>query len=134
MMQEEFFSLLLEEKKNGKTVFLSSHILSEVEKVCDRVGIIRKGKLIYSEDVGICRSRLGKTVTVRPSGPPEESFQRIKSLTGTEGAVLRNGRIGFYYSGNLKELLQFISRIDVDDFTCETPRIEDVFFRFYKDE
>ncbi|MEJ2663731.1 MAG: ABC transporter ATP-binding protein [Spirochaetia bacterium] len=133
MMQEEFFSLILEEKKNGKTIFLSSHILSEIEKVCDRVGIIKKGKLIHVEEVKSYRIMLGKNIKVEPVESPEKIFEIIKEKIKTENAALKNGRIEFYYRGEIQKLIMQLSRLKIKDFTCETPRIEDVFFRYYED-
>ncbi len=133
MMQEEFFNLILEEKKNGKTIFLSSHILSEIEKVCDRVAIIKKGKLIHVEEMSTYRSILGKNIKIEPAGPPEKAFDIIQKMIEIENAVLRNGRIEFHYRGEMEELIKHLARLKIKDLVCETPRIEDIFFRYYED-
>jgi ABC-2 type transport system ATP-binding protein len=127
MMQEEFFNLILEEKKNGKTISLSSHILSEIEKVCDRVGIIKKGKLIHVEEVNSYRTMLGKNIKIELIESPEKALNIINDIIESEKAVVRNGRIEFYYKGDIQKLVKQLSQLRVRDFTCETPRIEDVF-------
>jgi ABC-2 type transport system ATP-binding protein len=134
MMQEEFFNLILEEKKDGKTIFLSSHILSEIEKVCDRAGIIKNGKLIYVEEINRYRTMLGKNIKVEPMESPEKTLKIINDIIESEKAVLRNGRIEFYYQGEIQKLIKQLSQLRVKDFTCETPRIEDIFFRYYEDK
>jgi ABC-2 type transport system ATP-binding protein len=134
MMQEEFFNLILEEKKNGKTISLSSHILSEIEKVCDRVGIIKKGKLIHVEEVNSYRTMLGKNIKIELIESPEKALNIINDIIESEKAVVRNGRIEFYYKGDIQKLVKQLSQLRVRDFTCETPRIEDIFFRYYEDK
>ncbi|MBN2534201.1 MAG: ABC transporter ATP-binding protein [Spirochaetales bacterium] len=134
MMQEEFFNLILEEKKNGKTIFLSSHILSEIEKVCDRVGIIKKGKLIHVEEMTSYRTMPGKNIKIEPLESPEKTLKIINNFVEPGKVAVRNGRIEFYYKGEIQKLIEQLSQVKIKDFICETPRIEDVFFRYYKDK
>lgn len=131
IMQEFFYELLLEEKKNGNTIFFSSHILSEVERVCDRVGIIKKGKLVCIEELGSNNSLIGKKVTLTTSSP--KSLQIIQQLKGVKELVENGNKVEFFYTGEMNPLLQCLSSINLIDFTCEPPGIEDAFFKFYKD-
>jgi ABC-2 type transport system ATP-binding protein len=131
IMQELFYELLLEEKQNGNTVFFSSHILSEVERVCDRVGIIKKGKLIRIEELGNNSSLIGKKVTLTLNSI--KILPIIQQLKGVKGLTENGKKIVFFYSGELNPLMQSLASIDLTDFTCETPSIEDAFFKFYKD-
>jgi ABC-2 type transport system ATP-binding protein len=134
MMQEEFFNLILEEKKNGKTIFLSSHILSEIEKVCDRVAIIKKGKLIHVEEMSSYRSIVGKNIKIEPAGSLEDAFNVIREMSEAVDVVLRNGQIEFHYRGEMEHLISILTRLKIRDFSCETPRIEDIFFKYYEDK
>lgn len=131
-MQEEFFSLVLEEKKKGKTLFLSSHILSEVEKVCDRVGIIKQGKLIHVEEMTNYRTMVGKNVKVETLESPEKTAEKLNNIIEPQAFTIKNGRIEFYFNGDMQKLIDQLARIKIRDFICETPRIEDVFFRYYE--
>jgi ABC-2 type transport system ATP-binding protein len=133
MMQEEFFNLILEEKREGRTVFLSSHVLSEVEKICGRVGIIKNGNLIHVEEIGRYRTMLGKNIRIEPEGPPDKVLKAVNNIIKPEKAVLRNGMIESYYKGEIQKLINGLSLLKIRDFTCEIPHIEDVFFRYYED-
>lgn len=131
IMQELFYELLLEEKKNGNTIFFSSHILSEVERVCDRVGIIKNGKLVCIEELENNNSLIGKKVSLTTTSP--KFPQIIQQLSGVKELVENGNKVAFFYSGELNPLMQCLASIDLTDFTCESPSIEDAFFKFYKD-
>ena len=131
IMQELFYELLLEEKKNGNTIFFSSHILSEVERVCDRVGIIKKGKLVCVEELGSNSSLIGKKISLTTTLPKVSRI--IQQLSGVKELVENGNKIEFFYSGDLNQLMHHLTSIDLSDFTCEPPSIEDAFFKFYKD-
>ncbi len=133
MMQEEFFNLIIEEKKNDNTIFLSSHILSEIEKVCDRVAIIKKGKLIHVEEMSSYRSIVGKNIKIEPAESLEDAFEIIREMSEAVDIVLRNGQIEFHYRGEMEHLIRILARFKIKDFSCETPRIEDIFFKYYED-
>ncbi len=133
-MQEEFFSLVLEEKEKGKTLFLSSHILSEVEKVCDRVGIIKKGKLIHVEEMTNYRTMVGKNIKVETLEAPERTVEKLSNIIEPRKFTIKNGRVEFYFNGDMQKLIDQLAGIKIRDFICETPRIEDVFFRYYEDK
>ena len=133
-MQEEFFSLVLEARGKGETVFLSSHILNEVEKVCDRVGIIKKGKLIHVEEMSSYRKMVGKNVKIEAGEVPEKIVQKLGNLIDPARLTIRNKRIEFYYNGDMQTLINCLAQAKIRDFISETPRIEDVFFRFYEDK
>ncbi|MBN2323072.1 MAG: ABC transporter ATP-binding protein [Spirochaetes bacterium] len=133
-MQEEFFDLILQEKENGKTVFLSSHILSETEKVCDRVGILKKGRLIHVEKMSRYRKMAGKNVKIETPEPPERTVEKLGGIVESRDCKIKNGRIEFYYNGDMQELIGALAQMQIRDFVCETPRIEDLFFRYYEEE
>jgi ABC-2 type transport system ATP-binding protein len=131
IMQELFYKLLLEERKNRNTIFFSSHILSEVERVCDRVGIIKKGKLVCIEELGNNSSLIGKKVTLATAS--KDFLSIMQQLKGVKELTENGNKVEFFYSGELNPLMQHLASIDLTDFTCESPSIEDVFFKFYKE-
>lgn len=131
MMQEVFYDLLFEMKSKGRTIFLSSHILGEVERVCDRVGIIKKGKYIRTEELDKDNMLIGKKITLTISS--EQIPNSLKNLNGVKELTMIKNRLDFFYSGDIFSLIQCLAQLKVMDLLCETPSIEDVFFNYYKD-
>jgi ABC-2 type transport system ATP-binding protein len=130
LRQEQFYELVREQRSRGKTIFFSSHVLREVERVCDRVAIVREGRLLSVEDVGDYRARLGKRVriTARPGAPGLSAA--IAKLAGTRDVRLTGGRIEFHFTGPVQQLLRAVAPLELEDFQCEDPDIEDLFFNY----
>jgi len=131
LMQRQFYDLLLEEKANGKTVFLSSHILTEVERVCDRVGILHNGRLVAIErvaDLKLKKVRRMELFLTRPL-PPEE----IK-LEGVEILNVNDKQIELKVSGNVPRLLEQLCQLPIEDLAFPEATLEDTFMEFYGEE
>ena len=126
-MQREFYSILKELNAEGSTIFLSSHILSEIQKYCKRAAIIRQGKLLISDDVENLVHTNAKKVTL--SGISE--LPEIKGITGIEkdGEAIR-----FIYSGNPSLLLTALSPLPITDISIQEPDLEEVFTRYYTED
>jgi len=133
IMQEIFYEMLLQEKDNGKTIFLSSHILSEVKRICDRIGIIRKGKLIDTEELKKYTSLSGKKVIILPYDEPQIICRDLKQLKGINNLMVGKDRIEFFFTGDINELIDHVKNIKIKEFNCETPDIEDIFLGFYRE-
>lgn len=133
LMQEQFHDLLREEKRRGRTIFLSSHNLREVERVCDRVGVIKEGKLIFVEDMEKYRTIVGKKISVIPKGQTPRVQKELEALSGTEDLIKKGDKIEFFYKGSIQKIIQLINGFEIEDLTCETPSLEDIFIRHYKD-
>jgi ABC-2 type transport system ATP-binding protein len=131
VMQERFYELVTNEKNAGKTLFLSSHILSEVERLCDRVGFVKKGELVAVEEVGDRRSIAGKKVRICLPGHPEVALESLGQLAGVKGAEIDNDYLAFFYTGPVKRLVEWASTFELEDFVCETPTVEDFFMGLY---
>lgn len=112
LMQERFFQIILDAKEKGKTCFLSSHVLSEVKAYCDRVAILKKGKLLAVDRVENIMHSQKKQVTIWKDG---------QSITKT-------------FEGKLSELLSDLSEIKPDDLLIEEPSLEDLFMHYYKED
>lgn len=128
LVQQEFYRLLAEEKERGVTVFLSSHILSEVERVCDRVGIIREGGLVALLDVNdLHRQRVRRMeVTLNRDVDPTE-FQ----IDGVE-VVRCDGRFAeLRVSGGVNGLIRHLATLPVEDVVFPEASLEDTFTEFY---
>ena len=128
LMQQKFFDLILEENKNGATVFFSSHILGEVQKLCNRVAIIREGHIIKIEDIKTLRQDTYKKVyikTKKTAGDPAK-------FPGVSNVEVLDGEIRFLYKGDITELLQLVMKNKVDDVNIEEPTLEEVFMHYYQ--
>ena len=129
LMQEEFLAVVAEERDRGATVFLSSHDLDEVERVCDRVGIVREGTLVAVEAVHEMRERAYRRVSVRFGEPVRtEEFERLEGVEAVErdGATLR-----FHVRGNLDAIIKAIARHAVLDVEITRATLEELFLTYY---
>lgn len=128
LMQEAFFEILKEEKKRGATIFLSSHILSEVKRVCDRVGIIKEGSLIKIESIDTITKSDFIVVTII-----SEEFKKLD--LAMKDIIIKDrsdDKIKFIYKGNINVLLKSLSNISIIDLKIEEPTLEEVFMHYYK--
>jgi ABC-2 type transport system ATP-binding protein len=129
LMQEEFLAFVAEERARGRTVFLSSHELDEVERACDRVGIIREGRLVAVEEVAAITARAYRHVTLRFAEPVDPGeFLRLPGVSGLERS---DGRISFRAEGDLDAVVKAASRHTVTDIELSRPTLEEVFLTYY---
>ena len=129
-LQQEFVHLVQAAKRRGATVFMSSHVMSEVQQTADRVGIIRDGRLITVESVQSLREHALRSVTLTFDGAVDaDEFRRRPGLTDVTvtGATLR-GRL----AGHTDDLVKAASRHTVVDLLCEEPDLEEIFFHYYE--
>lgn len=127
LMQNKFFQLLEAEKKKGTTIFFSSHNLSEVQRICDRVGIIKEGRLVKVETVEDIMKTRAKTVKIKTASklkptPEMISFEQV------------NGYISFVYTGEMKALISLLSQIQIEDVSITEPALEEIFMHYYERE
>lgn len=128
LMQNKFFDLILEENKKGATVFFSSHILGEVQKLCNRVAIIRDGHIIKTEDIKTLRKDTYKKVFVRT----EKGVGDATKFPGVSKLEIIDGEIRFLYKGDINELLGLVAKNKVIDINIEEPTLEEVFMHYYQ--
>lgn len=127
LVQDAFFALLKREQADGKTIFMSSHILSEVEGLCERVAIIRDGRLVEVNRIEALRQNRVKRLSVSfHSTPPD-----LSRWPGVSEVDLDGSRVKFAYHGPVKDLLCVLSEQDVADLTVNDPSLEEVFLAFY---
>jgi len=129
LVQEEFLDVVREVREEGRTVFFSSHNLAEVERVCDRVGIIREGRLVATETTDGLINKSFRRMSLTFGGPvdPEE----FRGLRGVEGFRSEGARISFELHENLDEVLKRAARHEVVDMTYERPSLEEIFLAYY---
>lgn len=128
LMQQKFFNLIREENKRGATVFFSSHILGEVQKMCNRVAIIKEGSLIDIQDIKTLQKDNYKKVRITANAIDEKRFQ----VDGVTGLEKMNGMISFFYKGNINAMTRLISSGEISDLTIEDLTLEEIFMHYYE--
>jgi ABC-2 type transport system ATP-binding protein len=130
LMQRAFYGILDDLRARGRTIFISSHVLSEVERVCDRVAIIRQGRLATLEDVGALLARRKRNVEMRLAGPPPT----IDGVPGVSGVTVKDGLLTCQLEGDVRPFLRAIAAAPISDLTIEPAHLEEAFLEFYADE
>ena len=128
LMQRKFFDLVREENKRGVTVFFSSHILGEVQRLCNRVGIIREGKIVEVSNIRSLQQNNYKKVSVTAEGLDPQFFE----LPGVTNVQIENGTLQFFFKGDINAVLGKLSSIQVTDATIEEPTLEEIFMHYYE--
>ena len=131
LMQEEFLTLVGEERERGCAVFLSSHELDEVERVCDRVGIIRDGKLIAVERVADLLARTPRRASVEFTERIDPA--ELRTCPGVTDLEFADGRVTFRFVGDPDPVIKAIARHTVADLEFARPTLEEVFLTYYQD-
>lgn len=126
LMQKEFFSILQERHQAGTTIFLSSHILSEVQRNCGRAAIIREGRLIACGSVEDLAKTSAKRITVYGD-------VKLEQLAGIKDRHVIDGGCSFLYSGDMNELVQCLSTGHIYDLSVAEPDLEEIFMHYYTD-
>lgn len=127
LMQKKFFDLIQEENNKGATVFFSSHILAEVQKMCVRVAIIREGEIVKIEDIKTLQKHNYKKVMIEGVDVDEKRFT-VDGVTNLEKA---NGILSFFYKGDINVITKLISAKPVSDVIIEEPTLEEIFMHYY---
>ena len=127
IMQQEFYDLLLEEKQKGTTVFYSTHVLSEISKTCDRVGIIKQGKLLKVEPIKELIDKNLSFVTVTSN-----DCDKIIDDLGVEVTSKNDNTIVFKNTTDCNNLIETLSKYKIEKIYIEPASIEDVFLHYYQ--
>jgi len=132
LMQHEFYHLLDEIKKDGRTVFLSSHILPEVEKICDRVAMIRQGKIVTVDTIENLKARAVRKLEIHFARDiPKDKFIGI---TGVRDIVVLGNLLTCSVTGSLDVLVKAVAQFEVIDIVSNEPTLEDIFLAYYEDK
>ena len=124
IIQEEFFNILKEEKKKGTTIFFSSHVLSEIKKVCDRVGIIKEGHLIKVDTISNFNKNNYLNIHIE-----SKDIEKISKELNID--IINNN---FIYQGDINILINKLSKYKIDKLLINEPEIEELFIDYYKEE
>ena len=131
LMQRAFYAILDQRRAAGRTVFFSSHVLSEVERVCDRVAIIRTGRLVALERVGALLARRRRQVEARLDAPAPRLAAALAALPGVSSLEVGDDRLAFGLDGDVRPLLHLLEGMPLADLTIEPARLEDAFLELY---
>ena len=128
LMQKKFYKLIREENERGVTVFLSSHILGVVQKMCNRVAIIREGSIVDVQDVRTLQRDNYKKVHIVADEIDEKRF----NVPGVINLEKEKGAVSFFYKGDINRITREISEQEVSDVTIEEPTLEEIFMHYYE--
>lgn len=132
LMQEVFYELIREAKSRGAAVFMSSHIFGEVQKICDRVGIIRDGQLIAERNITEMAKEAAHTLEVTFATKPPVA--ELKRLEGVEVTTHNDQQATLHVHGELSALLAVLAQHDVTQLEVHQLDLEELFMRYYRDE
>ena len=127
LMQREFFDILRERNRKGVTVFLSSHVLSEVQRNCTRAAVIREGKIIACDSVDALAKTNAKRISVR-------GRVDLEGLDGIRDRKAVENGVSFLYSGDMNRLIQRLSEGEISDLSVSEPDLEEIFLHYYGKE
>ena len=133
LVQQTFFAVLRETVAEGHTVFLSSHVLSEVEKSCDRVAIIRAGRLVKVDRVDALRDLAHHQVELRFPGPGPVPAQAFEQLAGVSDLSVADQVLHLRVTGAITPVVRAAAQFDVLDFVSREPSLEEIFLAEYGD-
>jgi len=133
LLQKTFNEFLLEEQARGKTIFMSSHIMSDVEKVCQRVAVIRRGELVTVERVETLREKAGQRIIVEFGDVGTVSLEELRRIPGMSDVIASNGVYHMSMSGTMDPLIKALSHHEILRLQVEEAPLEEVFLKFYED-
>lgn len=127
LMQKEFFDILQERNAEGTTIFLSSHILSEIQRNCTRAAIIRDGRIIACDSVEALSKTNAKRINI-------QGQVKLDGLTGIRNLTWQDDAVSFLYSGEMGVLLQALAAGSVTDLSVSEPDLDEIFLHYYEKE
>lgn len=131
LMQSRFFDVLKAENRKGVTIFFSSHILSEVQKICHRVAIIKDGTILKVEEIEKLRESKYKKFKIVLRNSADKS---IFNTPGISNVTIKDHTIEFLYGGKIESMIKILSNIQIENLWIEEPSLEEVFMHYYEKE
>ena len=128
LMQQKFFKLIREENARGVTIFFSSHILAEVQRMCTRVAIIREGEIVTIEDIKTLQKQNYKKINIMADDLDETQFE----LEGVSDLSKSDHTVSFFYRGDINQITRIISANTISDVSIEEPTLEEIFMHYYE--
>ncbi len=128
LMQNRFFELLEAENKKGTTIFFSSHILNEIQRMCDRAAIIKNGEIVAIEHIHSLLEKQMKRVNLIFKTIPEN----LSLIDGINNPKWHNNKITFDFVGPIQNLINWMNQLELTDATMEEPDLESIFMNYYQ--
>lgn len=129
LMQREFFEIIREENARGASVLFSSHILSEVQRLCHRLAIIKEGAIIRVDEVSALRNEAYKKFKIVSANSLSEANLPMAEITDFQH---KGNEFSFIYKGNLNSIIKAISQHEIIDIQIEEPTLEEIFMHYYE--
>jgi ABC-2 type transport system ATP-binding protein len=129
LMQRTFFDMLREENKKGATVLFSSHILSEVQKLCGRVAIIKEGRIINIDTMSTLKENNYKKVSLEINGNANKAALAFDGVTNLE---VKDNSVNFIYRGNVNTILRKLAALELANVSIVEPDLEEIFMHYYR--
>ena len=127
LMQKEFYTILKEKNDQGATVFLSSHVLSEVQRYCKHAAVIRQGRLLICDSVHNLAHTGIKRVTLRGAG-------ELPTLASIQNVQTKEDAVQFFFEGENAELIALLSSLSFSDFSVTDPDLDEIFLHYYQEK
>lgn len=131
LMQQKFFELIDQENKKGATVFFSSHILSEVQKMCSRVAFIKDGRIIKTEKMSTLQENNYKRISIEAKSNITREAFNIKGVSDFE---VKGNTASFIFKGNINSIMKKITEIELRNISIDEPDLEEIFMHYYAKE
>jgi ABC-2 type transport system ATP-binding protein len=131
LMQQKFFELIAAENKKGATVFFSSHILGEVQRMCNRVAFIKDGKIIKLEKMSTLKESNYKRINVEVSSNIDKNFFKADGVSKLE---LKGNSVSFLFKGDINKIIKKLSETNVSNLSIDEPDLEEIFMHYYTKE
>lgn len=133
LMQKEFFKILQERNKEGATIFLSSHILSEVQEYCKRAAIIKDGRLVAIGDINKLSNTSAKSIRINGiDSLPESLLTGARNVSKKNAASDEDKQVTFLYGGEINTLIRELAKLSITDIAINEPDLEEVFMHYYE--
>ena len=129
LIQHTFFEILQEENKNGSTILFSSHILSEVQKMCSRVAIIKEGKLIKLQRISELQNDNYKKYHIISNQPIPDNYFNDPGITNFSAS---KNTVSFMFKGNVNSIVEKLNKLELLDLIIEEPTLEEIFLHYYE--
>lgn len=131
LMQQKFFELLEEENKKGATILFSSHILSEVQRLCNRVAIIKEGKIVTVEKISTLKENTYKKFKIEAKSEIDKGYFDINGVSNLDW---KDQTVSFLFKGNINHVMKKIADIEIMNLWIEEPDLEEIFMHYYEKE
>jgi ABC-2 type transport system ATP-binding protein len=131
LMQQKFFELLEEENRKGATILFSSHILTEVQRLCNRVAIIKEGKIVTVEKISTLKENTYKKFKIETKSTLDPDYFNLEGVNKLE---VKADLTSFLFKGNINEVMRKIADIEISNLWIEEPDLEEIFMHYYEKE